>query len=295
MSSLIGALLGAAGGCGIFTTVLGWRGLLTPPSGRPWKAIGGQQRPAASYLFRLAIAVAGSFTAFLLTGWLVAGLIAGVAGYISPTVLRAKAIREQEINRMIALATWVEMIRDTCGAASGVTETLKATAETAPTSIRTPVRQLAIRAEREPLPNALAKFADEIDHAVADTVAITLGMAAADQVGSLQESLAELAENTRREVSMRLRIEASRVRQFTSARFIAVVVAVFSVGMISFNRSYTAAFDTLSGQVALAVIGGLFLGSAFALVRMSRFSNPPRILEVHQHPPALSMVKGLSE
>lgn len=295
MSSLIGALLGAAVGCGIFTAVLGWRGLLTPPSGRHWRIVGGLQRPAASYLFRLAIAVTGSFAAYVLTGWLVAGLIAGVAGYIAPTVLRAKAIREQEINRMTALATWVEMIRDTCGAASGVTETLKATAETAPTSIRSSVRQLANRIEREPLPNALAKFADEIDHAVADTVAITLGMAAANQVGSLQESLAELAENTRREVSMRLRIEASRVRQFTSARFIAVVVAVFSVGMISFNRSYMAPFDTLSGQIALAAIGGLFLGSAFALVRMSRFSNPPRIFEVHHQPPTLSMVKGLSE
>ena len=295
MSSLIGALLGAAAGCGVFTTVLGWRGLLAPPGVPRWRPQGGFQGSATSYSFRLAIAVAGLAMAFLLTGWIVAGLIAGVACYISPTVLRAKSIREQETNRMNALATWVEMIRDTCGAALGVTETLKATAETAPASIRAPVRKLAIRAEREPLPDALAKFADEVDHAVADTVAITLGMAAANQVGSLQESLAELAENTRREVSMRLRIEASRARQFTSARFIAVVVAVFSAGMISFSRSYLAPFDTLPGQFALAAIGGLFLGSAFTLVRMSRFSNPPRILEVHQPSPALSTVKGLPE
>lgn len=295
MPSLIGALLGAATGCGIFTAVLGWRGLLPPPRVRNWRSLGKLQESATSILFRLAIALAGSATALALTGWPVAGLVAGMAGFMSPTIARAKATRDQEINRMNALATWVEMVRDTCGAASGVTETLKATAETAPEILRAAVKQLAVRAEREPLPDALAKFADEVNHAVADTVAVTLGMAAANQVGSLRESLAELAENTRQEVSMRLRIEASRARQFTSARFIAVVVAVFSVGMISFSRSYLAPFDPLSGQVALAIVGALFLGSAFALVRMSRFSSPARILEVHRPPPALSMVKGFSE
>ena len=295
MTSLIGALLGAAVGSGAFIALVGWRGIpsrLGKP-GRPqskWLRVS-----VASLLLRLAVACTGFVAAIMLTGWLVAGFIVGIAGFSSPTVLRAKANRDWEIDRMTALATWVEMVRDTISAASGLTETLKATAVTAPTAVRTQVRHLAARAEREPLPDALAKFADEVDHAVADTVAVTLGLAATNQVGSLQESLAELAENTRQEVSMRLRIEASRARQFTSARFIAGVVVVFSVGLVGFSRSYLAPFDSVQGQVALAIIGGLFIGSGIALVKMSRFNSPPRILDVRRTPVIPSTVSGLQQ
>lgn len=292
MTSLMGAMLGAAMGSGAFAAILGWRGVPPGLNTRVPSLLARLQRPTSVQLLRLAAAVAGSAIAIAVTGWLVAGLLAGIAGFTSPTVFRAKTNREQEIDRMTALATWVEMVRDTIGAASGLIETLKATAASAPTAIRAPVRQLAARAEREPLPDALAKFADEVNHAVADTVAVNLGLAAANQVGSLQESLAEIAENTRQEVSMRLRIETSRARQFTSARFIAGIVAVFSIGMVAFSRSYLAPFDTLSGQVALAVIGGLFIASGIALVKMSRFSSPPRILAVGQIPAASTSVSG---
>jgi signal transduction histidine kinase len=280
VTSFVGALLGAAAGSGIFTALIGYMG--TPSwtdknSAMSLRKLRGLIAPLA---IRSAIAVTGLIATVVLTGWPVAGLIVGVAGFSAPTVLGAKARRDREVDRMAALATWVEMVRDTISAASGLIETLKATAATAPAAIRPQVQQLAARAEREPLPDALAKFADEVDHGVADTIAVTLRLAAANQTGSLQEALAELAENTRQEVSMRLRIEASRARQFTSARFIAGVVAVFSVGMVGFSQPYLTPYDTAWGQVALIVIGGLFIGSAIALVKMSQFNSPPRILDV---------------
>ena len=295
MTALLGALLGAAAGGGAFAAVMGWRGLPSPPGRRGPSLLKRLHQAPTSLALRVAIAVAATVAAIALTGWPAAGFIAGAAGFISPTILRAKSTRDREIERLTALATWVEMVRDTIGAASGLTESLQATADTAPKILRQPVRQLAARAEREALSDALAKFADEVGHAVADTVAVTLSLAAANQVGSVQESLAQLAESTRQEVSMRLRVEASRARQFTSARFIAGVVAVFSIGMVSFSRSYLAPFDTASGQVALAVIGGLFAGSGMALVKMSRFNSPPRILEVGQAPEIPSTAPGLSQ
>ena len=284
MSSLIGALLGAALGAGVFTASMGVRGFWSSPSARRGGLGTWFQGSLMPLAVRLVIAIAGFSAAFVVTEWLVAGFVVGIAAFLSPTLLRAKAKRSREIDRMNALATWVEMLRDTISAASGLIETLKATADSAPSVLRAPVRQLAARAEREPLPVALGRFADEVDHAVADTVAVSLGLAATNQVGSLQDSLAELAENTRQEVSMRLRIEASRARQLASARLIAGVVAVFCICMVGFSRTYLAPFDTASGQLALAVIGGLFIGSGFALERMSRFNSPPRILEVHRVP-----------
>lgn len=292
MASLIGAMLGAGMGSGVLATVMGWRGVPPRSSTRVPSVLTKLQRPTAAQVLRLAAAAAGSAIAIAVTGWPVAGFIAGIAGFTSPRVFRAKANREREMNRMIALSTWIEMVRDTISAASGLNETLKATAVSAPTAVRTAVRQLAARAEREPLPDALAKFADELDHAVADTVAVNLGLAAANQIGSLQESLADIAENTRQEVSMRMRVETSRARQFTSARFIAGIVAVFSIGMVAFSRSYLAPFDTLPGQVALAVIGGLFIASGIALEKMSRFASPPRILNVGQTPTASTTADG---
>ena len=292
MTSLIGALLGAFVGSGVFTALIGWRGIPSWPDKNGSKLLTKFRGPLSPLALRLTIAGAGFVAAFVLTGWLIAGLIMGIVGFSSPTVVGAKLTRDREVERMTALATWVEMVRDTISAASGLTETLRATAVTAPIAVREPVQQLAARAEREPLPEALAKFADEVDHGVADTVVVTLRLAAANQTGSLQEALAELAENTRQEVSMRLRIEASRARQFTSARFIAGVVAVFSIGMVGFSRSYLAPYDTVWGQVALTVIGSLFIGSAIALVKMSQFNSPPRILDVRQYPATSATIGG---
>ena len=294
MSSLIGALMGATLGVGVFTTIVALRGFSSRPGTRRRKLETRLQGSLTSIAIRLAIALAGAVAAGAFTGWLVASFVVGVAAFVSPTVIGAKSRRDREMDRLGALATWVEMLRDTISAASGLTETLKATADSAPTTLRSPLRQLAARAEREPLPEALARFADEVDHPVADTVAVSLGLAATNQVGSLQESLAELAESTRGEVSMRLRIEASRARQFASARLIAGVVAVFSIAMVGFSRTYLAPFDTVSGQVALAAIGGLFVGSGIALERMSRFSSPARILEVHRIPDAPSPASELT-
>ncbi|WP_420639449.1 type II secretion system F family protein [Candidatus Poriferisocius sp.] len=292
MSSVIGALLGAAVGGGLFIAALGWRGVPAVAAERTGAPQSGTTRSTAGRVLSLCLAAGAAVVAMAATGWPVAGVLAAFAGYGAPSVWRAKAGRDREVDRLDALATWVEMLRDTIGAASGLTEAVTATAATAPTPVRNSVRHLAARAEREPFPDALAKFADEVDHAVADAVVVALALAATNQVGSLQESLAELARNTRQEVSMRLRIEASRARQFTSARFIAGVVTVFSVGLVAFSRSYLAPFDPPSGQVALAVVGGFFLASGTALVQMSRFSDPPRILHVRPIPVTSSTARG---
>ena len=295
MTALIGAFLGAAVGGGAFAAVLGWRGVVVSSNSRSPKSPEYPRRGPDKLPLRLFLALAGCAAAVGLTGWPVAGVLGAIGGFAAPTIVGAKASRGREIDEMQAIATWVEMVRDTVGAASGLAETLKATAVTAPAGLQAHVRRLAARAEREPLPEALIKFAKEANHAIADTVAITLVLATTSQVGSVQESLAELAENTRQEVSMRLRIEASRARQFTSARFIAGVVAVFSIGMVALSRAYLAPFDTASGQVVLTVIGGLFIGSGIALVRMSSFDSPPRILDLAPASAHLDNPKGFQQ
>ena len=86
MTSLIGALLGAALGTGSFTAIMGMRGFWSSPSTRQgglgtW--IQGSLMPVA---VRLVIAIAGAVAAIVTTGWLVAGFVVGTAAFLSPTL-----------------------------------------------------------------------------------------------------------------------------------------------------------------------------------------------------------------
>ncbi|MYG94833.1 MAG: type II secretion protein F [Acidimicrobiia bacterium] len=290
MSALIGAVLGTAMGFGVVCIFASSQRFTVHTHPQAWLR-NNKQRPlskhgnemGASLLIRLAASVLGFVITFVFTGWPVAGGLIAVSAFSAPKLWTAKAQRASELERMAALATWVEMMRDTISAASGLNETLQATADSAPAIIRPTVRQLVGRAERESLNEALTKFAQEMNHAIVDIIALTLSKAAANQVGSLQQALGELANNTRQEVSMRLKIEASRARQHASARFVMGVIAVFCVGLIAFSRPYLEPFDSASGQVALAIIGTLFIGSAVALEKMSRFRALPRILTLRDN------------
>ncbi len=283
MSALIGAMLGAAVGLGVFCGTAGWVGLTGRPNPlflwRPTKTRATSCTNTRRVLLpHIAIGLLGFVSTLTITGWPVAAIVVALLGVGIPKLRAAKAQRTAEVERISALATWVEMVRDTIGAASGLTEALVATAGSAPVAIRREVQNLAARAERESLNDAFIKFAEEMNHAITDTIALTLGKATGNQVGSLQEALSDLAQNTRQEVSMRLKIEASRARQHASARFVMGVVATFCVGLVTFSRSYLEPFDNLSGQIALGVIGVLFIGSGLALEKMSRFKALPRIL-----------------
>ncbi len=290
MAALIGAVLGATMGVGVMCAFAGWQGILCAAKAQTWlkrnSLHGNESQPLANSLpFRSTLAAGSFVTMFVLTGWFVAGMFIAIIAFGAPKLWTAKQQRTAEVERLTALASWVEMIRDTISAASGLNEAVGATALAAPAAIRPLVRRLVARAEREPLNDALAKFAQEANHAIADTIVLTLNKAAANQFGSLQQALSDLADNTRQEVSMRLKVEASRARQHASARFVMGVIAVFCASLFTFSRTYLEPFDSTAGQIALAIIGTLFVGSALALEKMSQFKTLPRILNLQKTNP----------
>ncbi|MEU6572551.1 type II secretion system F family protein [Streptomyces sp. NPDC046805] len=228
---------------------------------------------------RVVIAVMTGVVAGALTTWPVAAVLTTVGVLTLPGLLGPDRHAARRTERMEALATWTEMLRDTLSAAAGLEQAVLATADIAPAALESELRELAaaVRAGH-PLPAALRTFAEDVDDPLADVVVAALVMAAEQQASQLAPLLGELAESVREQVAMRQRIDAGRASVRTGVRVTVIVTLGMVVGLVVFNRPYLDPFDTLRGQVVLAVVGALFAGSFTYLTAIGRIEEPVRLI-----------------
>ena len=269
---MYGFVLGAAVGLGLLLVLLGVAGEDRPA-----------RRPATLPDLNGAAVRAGwaglaGVAAAALTGWPAAFLAGAVAALVAPSLIGAKARREQVITRTEAVASWAEMLRDTMAASAGLQAAIAASARVAPPAIRAEVRELASSIQREDLPAALRAFAARVADPAADIVAMALIVAATKQARHVGEVLDRAAAAARASASMRASVEAGRARSFTSARIIVVVTVGMAALIAVFSRAYLAPFDTAVGQLVLVVIAGLFGAGLWSLARLARIDPGPRIL-----------------
>jgi tight adherence protein B len=224
--------------------------------------------------------VAGSVAAFLVvvgvTGWIVGGVLAAVACLALPRVLGGKASRQRAIGRTEAVASWTEMVRDSIVAASGLEEAIVATAPVAPAPIGREVRALVRRLDHQRLPDALVAFGNDLDHPSGDLVVAALVTASRLEASDLSGLLSRLADATRGEARMRIRVEVGRTRVRTATKVIVGVVAVAVAFLAVVNRDYLAVYDSPTGQLVLAVVGGIFATGGWLLAHMSEIELPER-------------------
>lgn len=272
MSVLAVALLGAVVGLGLLVITAGLRGqrILDLRSG-------GLHR-VDDLGPRLGLAVIGALVPWLLTGWIAMALAGAVAGWWAPTPWRTRGRHQRELELVEAIATWTEQLRDTLAAANGLEHAIGATARLAPAPIAGAVGRLGARVDYESLPNALRRFADEVDHPMADFVVAALVTAAEKEAREIGALLTHLATCARDEARMRSRVWVGRARTRSAVRIIVVVVVVFVAGLMVLDRDYLAAYDTPSGQVVLAAILGGFAFSFVAMERMGRMVMPERFV-----------------
>ena len=223
-----------------------------------------------------AAAAAAGLVAFMVTRWPVAIPLAALA------VLGLRGLGGRPashlIERLEAIASWTEMLRDTLAGAAGLTQALIATASICPQAIREQVRALASRlSSGVALTVALRCFADDLADPSADVVVATLLMAATERAHRLGDLLGALAESPREEVAMRQGVEASR----SSARSAVRTVTGFSFGFLGlmalFARPYLAPYGTPDGQAVLAVVGALFGLGLWLMAVMVRARPAPRL------------------
>ena len=277
MTALLGALLGAAFGIGVFAILAGWHGQLD----RPRRAQPRKRPNVDRLLARASLALVGAaLTYWWTTGWVVAAVAVGVLGWLTPSLLGLRASRQRQLARSEAMAIWAEMLRDLLVSNAGLHEAIGKSARVAPPAIRDEVRALYVRAQRGDLSAALSRFADEMDDAIADTVVTALHIADQRAVSDLGAMLAAVATSTRETVAMQLRINAARTRTYRTAQLIAIIVAFFVGLLVLTNRDYMEPFGTAVGQLVLAAVLSLVGVSIWAMVVLSRPVRARRLLRV---------------
>lgn len=226
----------------------------------------------------LALAAVVGVTCALATGWPVAGPIGALAAYGLPRLLRQTS-GAVSIAKIEAVATWTEMLRGTLAASAGLSQAIIATASLSPDPIRPATEQLAaqIRAGVHPR-EALLQFADDVADPCADRVVCSLLLAFSSRAQRLGDLLHALADSTREEVGLRLRIETSRASVRSGVRTVVVFSVVFAAGLSLLARSYLAPFGSATGQLVLLLVGGLYAGGLTLMVALARPPVPVRLL-----------------
>jgi tight adherence protein B len=249
---------------------LGRGGSLLPAGPRP-----AHPRRDPAQMRRLLIGLALGLVILLLTRWPAAGIAAGGLAVLWQRVFGGAAAGRRQLRKIEAIAVWTESLRDTAAAASGLEQAIPATVQSAPDLLRKPLRDLSARlAGRVPLPEALARFADDLDDAAGDMVVAALSLNARQRAGGLQRILTALAMSARAELEMRRKVEHERRALRGQAQRIAGLVVGFVVLQAIFARGWVEPYSSPAGQLALSVFIAVFL-AAFMRMRSLANTKPP--------------------
>jgi Flp pilus assembly protein TadB len=196
-------------------------------------------------------------------------------------ILGAEQVRQVRLRRLEGVATWVESLVATLSGAAGLEQAIITTASTAPAPIRPHVTAMAAALRGGVrLPDVLRGFARDVADPFADTVAASLLLASTQGAGRLADPLTLLAAAVRDEVAAQRRVERGRAKAATDARLIIAATLVMAVGLVVFNRGYLRPYDSVTGQVVLAVVGVLFAAGFLWLTRLARPRDLPRVLDL---------------
>jgi tight adherence protein B len=234
-----------------------------------WQAVG-PKAAVAALVFILVVVV---------TGWIFPALLVGAVGWwATGLVLERDRRRGADLERVEALATWTEQLRDVLLAGDQPIGAIQATVNTAPDAIRPQVRTLAARLGRQSEQIVLRQWADALDDPTADLVAAGL-LVALGQGARAEAVLTSLAAQARQQAERRRLLEAERAPVKREVWTVTGLMSVQLVGGLLFARSsYLAPYRTVSGQFALCLFLAIFLGLVVRVQRLSRFPKPARFL-----------------
>lgn len=225
-----------------------------------------------------AVAVLVGMVVWLVTSWPVAGAMAAGAAAVAPRLAGGGQARQAAIDRTEAIATWTESVRDTMAAAAGLEEAIAATAVAPPAPIAAEVRRLSHRLGHQRLSDALVAFADDLAHPSADLVVAALTIAARMEAADLGGVLSRLAISIRDDATMRVKVETGRAKLRTSAKIICGAVAATVAMLMLLSRSYLDAYDSVTGQLMLLVVAGVFTAGGLLMARMAQIALPERFV-----------------
>jgi len=221
----------------------------------------------------IALAVAAAAAAWLLTGWPVGGLLAGLAVLGMPWLFIVGAAERHMINRLEAVETWTRRLKDLVRTGHGLISGIVTSARTAPAPIAEEVAELAaeLQAGADPQ-HALDRFADQLADFKADEVVAALKLHAGDRGQRLSEVLDSVAGSAAKEVIMRRGVAAKRAEPRFVTRFMTALIAIVLVVVFS-NGAYARPYGNVVGQLVLFAATLLLVGM---LAWIRRLTQPPQ-------------------
>ena len=276
MNVLVSAALGALVGVSLLAVVASLRGVQLFPAASA--AFGRGQARTERFSLWLLLAVLGAVGTWAFTGWPVAGIWVFFAALAVPLMTGDGSSRTGDIDKVEAIATWTEQIRDTMNASAGLQQALVATASQGPAPIASELQAFARRAPRGDLATALVQLGDDLDHPSSDMVVAGLLAATELDAGRLVPLLSRLAASIRDEARMRVRIEVGRARVRTSMRIVGVCVSATVLLLVVAGGDLLEGYDSVAGQLWLIVVGGLVVGAVWASRKLGEIPQPERFV-----------------
>jgi len=228
---------------------------------------------------QITVAVLAAIVALVITGWVVAGIAAALLGFFWRSLLGGARQARVEMQRLEELASWTESLRDTIAGAVGLEQAIPASINATGPALRRHVILLVDRLRtREPLPDALMKFAADLGDPSADLIIAALILNARLRGPGLRDVLTSLSLAAREELDMRGRIEASRRSTRRSVQIIIGVTVLVVVGFTVLSPSYVKPYGTAGGQLMLIVIFALFGAGLLWLRSLAQYEVPERFL-----------------
>lgn len=265
----IGLLAGAGAGLGLVLLMTALRGT-AGPARRPWDLQWHRQALAG---------IATGLIVLVTTRWVAVAVGIGVLVASWSQLFGAGRSARRGIDRLEALATWTESLRDMVATGAALPEALPASSVAAGPAIRAQVDALVDRLHnREPLTDSLMRFADDLGDPGADLVVAALVLNVRAQGRQLRAVLTALARSSRAELEARRRIEADRRAVRRGVQVVVLVTVVMALGLLTLNPTYVSPYREPVGQVVLAGVVAIFAVGFAWLRRLAEFRPPGRFL-----------------
>ncbi len=221
----------------------------------------------------LAVAALLGLAIVVTTQLVVAAVAAGLAVVLIPQILQAKAARERAIAKMRASAEFVEAIRGSLGAGSGLEAAIVESAQRPPEALD---RELTAFVEHVRLPEvtteaALRRLADDAREPAIDLLVGSLLAALKGAAGDMGQLFERIADQGRSFAETRALTQAERAKVEFQTKVLSLLVVAVAILSVVVSPDLTSAYDaTVVGQIRLLVPAVVFGFGWWWLIRMNR-------------------------
>jgi Flp pilus assembly protein TadB len=279
MIALVPALGGALVVAGLIGLVAGLHPTTDPETVRVRSTYLARLRATSRRTRRLLLlGVGAGLVAWLITGWLLALVIAPVAAVGLPMLLSAPPAVAR-IERLEAMEEWTRSLSGVLTVGVGLEQALVATLRSTPGPIAGEVNRLVARLRaRWVTEDALRGFAEELNDATGDLVAANLILGARRRGAGLASVLEGLAESVAADVRARRQVEADRAKPRSTARWVTLISAGVLV-VLAVSGSYVTPYRSPVGQVVLVGLLSAYVATLIWMRHMAMGRPLPRILD----------------